>query len=133
MTRQGTRATRAARKEGASWVAEYGDPDKPEEWAYLKRYSAYHNIDPTGAKKYPPLLMTTSTRDDRVHPYHARSFAKRLKENGAPDVMYYENVEGGHGGAADAKQQAFMTTLFLDFLDQTIGKGQLKPPSSSQK
>jgi len=108
-------------------MVRYGDPDKAEEWAFLKKYSAYHNLDPAKAKDYPPLLMTTSTRDDRVHPYHARGFVKRLQDLGAPQVLYYENVEGGHGGAADAKQQAFMATLFLDFLDQTVAKGgQLK-------
>ena len=63
---------------GASWMAEYGNPDIPEQWNYLKYYSAYHNIHPINAINYPPLLMTTSTKDDRVHPYHARSFVKRL-------------------------------------------------------
>ena len=62
---------------GASWMAEYGDPSTSD-WSYLQQYSAYHNISPSGARTYPPLLMTTSTRDDRVHPYHARSFVKRL-------------------------------------------------------
>lgn len=103
---------------GASWMAEYGDPDKPEDWAFLQRYSAYHNIDPAAVRagRYPPLLMTTSTRDDRVHPYHARCFVKRLLDigsegegTGADRVVYYENLEGGHGGAADSKQQAFMS------------------------
>ena len=113
---------------GASWMAEYGNPDKPEEWGgFLKKYSAYHNIDP--AVSYPPLLMTTSTRDDRVHPYHARSFVKRLQETGKNppgNLHYYENIEGGHGGAADPKQQAFMTALYLEFLKSTIGKGAMK-------
>jgi prolyl oligopeptidase len=117
---------------GASWVGEYGDPDKDDDWAFLKHYSAYHQIDPKPTANYPPLLMTTSTRDDRVHPYHARSFVKRLQdvqaEGGVPAgsgqaLYYYENVEGGHGGAADAKQQAFMTVLYLEFLKATIGKG----------
>jgi prolyl oligopeptidase len=124
---------------GASWMAEYGDPDTADWDAFLKRYSAYHNIQP-GASNYPPLLMTTSTRDDRVHPYHARAFVKRLQDtkeegssssssssaNGGRSLHYYENIEGGHGGAADAKQQAFMTTLYLDFLKKTIGKGLMK-------
>ena len=79
-------------------MVRYGDPDKAEEWAFLKKYSAYHNLDPAKAKDYPPLLMTTSTRDDRVHPYHARSFVKRLQDLGAPQVLYYENVEGGPRG-----------------------------------
>ncbi len=57
-------------------MAEYGDPDKTEEWAYMQQYSPYHNVDKV--VRYPPLLCTTSTRDDRVHPYHARCFVKRL-------------------------------------------------------
>ena len=105
-------------------MAEYGNPDTAE-WDFLQRYSAYHNIDPNAT--YPPLLMTTSTRDDRVHPYHARSFVKRFEELGnIKEMHYYENIEGGHGGAADAKQQAFMTALYLDFLRKTIGKGDMK-------
>eukprot|EP01036_Dinobryon_divergens_P031474 gene31474-40875_t len=112
---------------GASWMAEYGDPDKPEDWAFLQKYSAYHNLNPAKTD-YPPLLMTTSTRDDRVHPYHARSFVKRLLDiqqaNGKSDnqsVLYFENIEGGHGGAADNKQQAFMNVLYLEFFKKIIG------------
>ena len=74
--------------------------------------------------------MTTSTKDDRVHPYHARAFVKRLQEVGAAagptPPLYYENIEGGHGGAADNKQRAFMTCLYCQFLDQTIGKDRAK-------
>lgn len=118
---------------GASWTAEYGNPDIPEDWAYLQKYSAYHNINPNQdtldtanpvekwRQKYPPFLMTTSTRDDRVHPYHARAFVKRLLDVGVSNTLYYENIEGGHGGAADNKQQAFMTVLYINFLLQTIG------------
>jgi len=106
---------------GASWMAEYGNPDTSDWETFLKKYSAYHNLDPEA--KYPPLLMTTSTRDDRVHPYHARCFVKRLAELGNVEkLLYYENIEGGHGGAADSKQQAFMTCLYIDFLFATIGK-----------
>lgn len=104
---------------GASWMAEYGDPDTAD-WAFLQAYSPYHNIEP--GVKYPPMLMTTSTRDDRVHPYHARAFARRLEEAEACDgLLYYENIEGGHGGAADPKQQAFMTCLYINFLLKTLG------------
>jgi len=113
---------------GASWVAEYGDPDT-DDWSYLQRYSPYHNIDSEhAADTYPQLLMTTSTKDDRVHPYHARCFVKRLCElkegnlGSRDNVFYYENIEGGHGGAADSKQQAFMRALTLKFLWGTIGK-----------
>ena len=111
---------------GASWMAEYGNPDIAEEWAYLQKYSAYHNIDPQA--QYPPLLMTTSTRDDRVHPYHARSFVKRMLEvaakNGAApnSVLYYENIEGGHGGAADSRQQAEAQTLVYGFLWDVLSR-----------
>jgi prolyl oligopeptidase len=98
---------------GASWAGEYGDPDDPEQWAYLKNYSPYHNVNPD--TDYPPILFTTSTRDDRVHPGHARKMAKLLEESGK-DVAYYENIEGGHGGAANNAQQAFMRTLASEFL-----------------
>ena len=84
------------------------------------RYSAYHHVD--GAAKYPPLLMTTSTRDDRVHPYHARAFVRRLQEAGhGATTTYYENIEGGHGGAADPKQQAFMLCVYYEFVKRTVG------------
>lgn len=104
---------------GASWMAEYGDPDT-DDWQFLQRYSPYHNLDP-GAS-YPALLMTTSTKDDRVHPYHARCFVKRLNEMDKGDtVFYYENIEGGHGGAADAKQSAYVTSLYMNFLWKMLG------------
>ena len=97
---------------GASWIDEYGDPDKPEDWAYIQKFSPYQNIRPG---QYPPILITTSTRDDRVHPGHARKFALRLEDAGHP-VWYYENIEGGHGAAADNKQSAFMSALAYTFL-----------------
>ena len=102
---------------GASWQGEYGNPDKPEEWEYIRGFSPYHNIDP--AKDYPPILITTSTRDDRVHPGHARKMAARLEEHGHP-VLSYENIEGGHGGAADNKQRAFMDALGWTFLSKEL-------------
>jgi len=109
---------------GASWMAEYGDPDTAD-WEFMQQYSPYHNVDAEAA--YPALLMTTSTRDDRVHPYHARCFVHRLKQTGnCAALHYYENIEGGHGGAADSKQQAFMTVLYIDFLVKTIGQGVLQ-------
>ncbi len=98
---------------GASWMAEYGDPDKPEEWAFIKTFSPYHLLREDA--DYPPTLITTSTRDDRVHPGHARKFTARMLEMDK-DVTYYENIEGGHGGAADNKQQAFMSALAFTFL-----------------
>ncbi len=103
---------------GASWMAEYGDPDVPEEWAFISEYSPYQNID--AAASYPPILIATSTRDDRVHPAHARKMAARLEELGKP-VLYFENIEGGHGGAADNAQLAFKTALTYEFLWQKLG------------
>ncbi|MFT5048981.1 MAG: prolyl oligopeptidase [Chlamydiales bacterium] len=102
---------------GASWMGEYGDPDDPVEAEWLRRYSPYHNLDPDSA--YPKMLFTTSTRDDRVHPGHARKMMARMLEQGH-DVLYYENIEGGHGGAADNKQAAFMSALAYSFLWQTL-------------
>ena len=98
---------------GASWMDEYGDPDKPEDWAYISKFSPYQNVKPD--QKYPRVLFTTSTRDDRVHPGHARKMVARMKEQGH-DVLYYENIEGGHGGAANNKETAFMSALAYTFL-----------------
>jgi prolyl oligopeptidase len=98
---------------GASWVAEYGNPDIPEEWEFIRTFSPYHNVD--REKKYPRTLCTTSTRDDRVHPGHARKMVALMKSQGH-DVLYYENIEGGHDGAADNKQAAFMQSLAYTFL-----------------
>jgi prolyl oligopeptidase len=98
---------------GASWIDEYGDPDKIEDWAYIAKYSPYHNV--FVEKKYPRVLFTTSTRDDRVHPAHARKMFAKMKAQGH-DVLYYENIEGGHGGAADNRQLAYMSALTYAFL-----------------
>jgi prolyl oligopeptidase len=98
---------------GASWMDEYGDPDKPEDWAYIQKYSPYQNV--RADRSYPPILITTSTRDDRVHPGHARKMAARLEEQGH-QVLYYENIEGGHGAAANNRQAAFMDALAYTFL-----------------
>jgi prolyl oligopeptidase len=102
---------------GASWMAEYGNPDDPAEWAYISQYSPYQKLDPQA--KYPPTLVTTSTRDDRVHPGHARKFVARMQEYGQP-VTYYENIEGGHGGAADNPQQAKMQALIYTWLRRQL-------------
>ena len=103
---------------GASWMAEYGNPDKPEEWAFISRYSPYQNVK--SGVKLPAVLFTTSTRDDRVHPGHARKMAARMLEQGhAP--LYWENIEGGHGGAADNAQRARMSALEYTFLWQQLG------------
>ena len=102
---------------GASWMAEYGDPDKPEEWAFLRKFSPYQNVSKD--VDYPPVLFTTSTRDDRVHPGHARKMMARMMEQGH-DVTYYENIEGGHGGAANNAQSAYMSALAYTFLKQKL-------------
>ncbi|MFY1624388.1 prolyl oligopeptidase family serine peptidase [Micromonospora sp. WMMD735] len=105
---------------GASWTAEYGDPDDPADWAFLRGYSPYHNVRP--GVTYPPVLFVTSTRDDRVHPGHARKMAALLGAYGQ-DVSYYENVEGGHGAASNNEQRAFLSALTLRFLWQRLSGG----------
>lgn len=97
---------------GASWMAEYGDPDT-DDWEFIRTFSPYHLIDPDA--DYPPTILLTSTRDDRVHPGHARKFTAALEAAGH-DVTYYENIEGGHGGAADNAQAARMAALAYGFL-----------------
>jgi len=103
---------------GASWMAEYGDPEDPAQWEYIRGFSPYHLLDE--AAEYPPVLLTTSTRDDRVHPGHARKFTAKLLAAGK-DVTYYENVEGGHGGAADNAQASHMTALVYEFFAGRLG------------
>jgi len=105
---------------GASWIAEYGDPREPAEWAYLRPFSPYHNV--SADQQYPPVLFITSTRDDRVHPGHARKMVALLAEQGH-DVTYYENIEGGHGAAADNEQRALKWALVLEFLWEKLGQG----------
>jgi prolyl oligopeptidase len=102
---------------GASWIAEYGNPDDPSDWAFLSEYSPYQNVQ--SGRPYPPALFMTSTRDDRVHPGHARKMVAKMRELGY-DVSYYENIEGGHGAAADNAQLAFKTALTLEFLWRTL-------------
>ncbi len=102
---------------GASWVAEYGDPDSTDDWEFIGKYSPYQNI--SADRRYPPLLMTTSTRDDRVHPGHARKMTAALEAAGH-HVRYYENIEGGHAGAADNAQTAFRSALIFEFLHRTL-------------
>jgi len=98
---------------GASWVEEYGDPDKPEDWAWLQNYSPYHKLDKD--RQYPRVFFTTSTRDDRVHPGHARKMVAKMNAMGKPN-LYYENTEGGHGGAANNRQQARVQALIYTYL-----------------
>jgi prolyl oligopeptidase len=104
---------------GASWMAEYGNPDT-DDWSFLKAYSPYQNVRKD--VRYPPVLFTTSTRDDRVHPGHARKMMARMQDQGH-DVTYYENIEGGHGGAANNAQSATMSALAYTFLKQKLFPG----------
>ncbi|GAA5069384.1 prolyl oligopeptidase family serine peptidase [Lysobacter panacisoli] len=97
---------------GASWMAEYGDPDTAD-WDYIRTFSPYHLFD--AKRTYPPVIFMTSTRDDRVHPGHARKMAARMLDAGK-DVRYYENIEGGHGGSANNAQAAHMSALAFTFL-----------------
>jgi prolyl oligopeptidase len=102
---------------GASWVAEYGDPDNPDDWEFISEYSPYQNI--SADRDYPPVLFTTSTRDDRVHPGHARKMVAALEAAGHR-AWLYENIEGGHGGAADNEQAAFVNALSFSFLHHVL-------------
>ena len=103
---------------GASWIAEYGDPDKPEEWAWLQTYSAYHTAKP--GQKYPPILIATTRRDDRVHPGHARKMTAKLQAMGY-EAWFYEPAAGGHGYGKDNKERAAFTVLGYTFLKDKIG------------
>jgi prolyl oligopeptidase len=103
---------------GASWIDEYGDPDEPDEARALAAYSPYHNL--AAGVAYPPVLFTTSTADDRVHPGHARKMAARMQALGAQHVWYRENTEGGHGGS-DELEQAEHDAMVFGFLWDVLG------------
>ncbi len=98
---------------GASWMAEYGDPDVPEEWAYISKYSPYQNV--SADKKYPQVFFYTSTKDDRVHPGHARKMVAKMEGMGHK-VYYYENTEGGHAAASTNRQRALTSALTYAYL-----------------
>ncbi|MCF7904276.1 MAG: prolyl oligopeptidase family serine peptidase, partial [Candidatus Marinimicrobia bacterium] len=102
---------------GASWMGEYGDPDDPLEGAYLKAHSPYHLLSPD--VNYPKPLFVTSTKDDRVHPAHARKMTARMIEQGHP-VMYWENIEGGHAAGSNLKQYAFRSGIEFTYLHQML-------------
>jgi prolyl oligopeptidase len=102
---------------GASWMGEYGNPDILEEWEFIKKYSPYHNVH--ADKKYPEVLFVTSTKDDRVHPAHARKMAARMMEQGHP-IYYYETIEGGHGAASTNDQSAFNQALMFSYLKMKL-------------
>ena len=100
------------------WRSISADTKAAVQWAWISKYSPYHNVKAGVA--YPQVLFTTSTRDDRVHPAHARKMAARMLEQGH-QVLYYENIEGGHGGAADNAQRANLQALEFSYLWQRLG------------
>src|SRR5258705_28153 len=102
---------------GGRWVPECGARDNPGGGDFSSKSSPYHNI--SADRKHPPVLITTSTRDDRVHPGHARKMTAALEAAGHP-VQYYENIEGGHAAAADNAQTAFRAPLIFEFLHRTL-------------
>ncbi|MDX2435678.1 MAG: prolyl oligopeptidase family serine peptidase, partial [Acidobacteriota bacterium] len=97
---------------GASWMGEYGNPDT-DDWDYMKLWSPYQNLDPKA--DYPEAFFWTNTRDDRVHPGHARKMVAKMTDMGKK-VYYYENTEGGHGGGANLNQRAYTTALEFSYL-----------------
>ena len=104
---------------GASWIGENGDPDIPEEWEYIKKYSPYHNIH--ADKEYPEVFFVTSTKDDRVHPGHARKMAAKMISMGHP-LLYQETIEGGHGAASTNEQQANVSASMYTYLNMKLNK-----------
>jgi prolyl oligopeptidase len=103
---------------GASWIAEYGDPDVPDDWAFLQHMSAYHVAEP--GLPYPPILIATARRDDRVHPGHARKMAAKLQAMGY-EAWLYEPAAGGHGYGKDNAEVAAFSALGMAFLRRSIG------------
>jgi prolyl oligopeptidase len=99
---------------GASWIAEYGNPDDPKQWAFIKTFSPYQNVKK--GMTYPPVLFYTTTSDDRVGPAQARKMAAKMEGMGYRKVWFYENTEGGHGAGADNRQDAHMHAMVYTFL-----------------
>lgn len=98
---------------GASWMAEYGNPDVPEDWEFIQTWSPYQMVKKD--VKYPKVFFWTTTRDDRVHPGHARKMVARMMEMGHP-VYYFENIEGGHGSGSTNRQKAEIKALEFAYL-----------------
>ncbi len=99
---------------GASWIAEYGNPDDSKQWSFIKTFSPYQNVSKDA--HYPPVLFYTTTSDDRVGPAQARKMAAKMEGMGLKHVWFFENLEGGHGAGADNKQAATMHALAYNFL-----------------
>jgi len=108
---------------GASWIGEYGNPDIPEEWSYIKKYSPYQNL--SESKNYPKVFFTTTTHDDRVHPAHARKMAAKMEDQNH-DFFYFENTEGGHGSGVTNEQRAFSTSLQYTYLLKMLKSSTVK-------
>lgn len=104
---------------GASWIGEFGNPDIPEEWEYIKKYSPYHNVFKD--KKYPEVFFITSTNDDRVHPGHARKMAAKMNDMGHP-FIYHETIEGGHDAASTNAQQAYLWASIYTYFNMKLNK-----------
>ncbi len=104
---------------GHSWIAEYGNPDIAEEREYIAKYSPYQNVGKD--KKYPKVFLMTSTKDDRVHPGHARKMAAKMLDMGH-ELYYYENIEGGHGGSANSLQRAQWVALEMSYFRERLFK-----------
>ncbi len=102
---------------GASWMAEYGNPDNPDDWAFISKYSPYQNLK--AGQPYPQIFYYTSTKDDRVHPGHARKMAAQLEKLGYP-CFYYENTAGGHAGVANLKETAYRAALMLVYMNSQL-------------
>ncbi|MFT4820487.1 MAG: prolyl oligopeptidase [Candidatus Azotimanducaceae bacterium] len=114
---------------GASWVDEYGDPDVPAERAFLETISPYQNFDPSA--NYPTPFFVTSTKDDRVHPGHARKMAKLFEASGKP-FFYYENIDGGHSAAANKKESAKRSALEFTYLTEKLFGSTPSPAHNSK-
>ncbi|MDN5699563.1 MAG: prolyl oligopeptidase family serine peptidase [Kocuria sp.] len=99
---------------GASWIAEYGDPDVPEQWDYIRTFSPYHLL--SAAMCYPPTLIWTATSDDRVGPVQARKMAAKMLDQGHDNVWFHEATDGGHAGASDNRQAAALHARSHEFM-----------------
>lgn len=104
---------------GASWIAEYGDPDVPADWGHLQNISAYHTAKP--GCTYPPIMIATTRRDDRVHPGHARKMAAKLQTMGYDNTLFYELDAGGHSYGKDNAARAAFVALGFSFMRKTVG------------
>ncbi|QJR10101.1 hypothetical protein DSM104443_01153 [Usitatibacter rugosus] len=103
---------------GASWMGEYGNPDDPKDWAFISQYSPYQKV--AKGVKYPHILFTTSTRDDRVHPGHARKMVAKMREQGHEGISYFEYMEGGHAAGTNPTQQAYTWSLVYTFFTREL-------------